>query len=41
MSLHSSIDPKSPDFARNADAMRALVAELKEKLDSVREANLI
>src|SRR4030088_447524 len=35
MSLHSSVDPKSSDFARNADAMRALVAELKEKLGSV------
>jgi 3-methylcrotonyl-CoA carboxylase beta subunit len=35
MSLHSSVDPKSSDFARNADAMRALVAELKEKLGGV------
>ncbi|MDB5518856.1 MAG: Propionyl-CoA carboxylase, partial [Tardiphaga sp.] len=35
MSLRSSIDPTSSEFARNADAMRALVAELKEKLGSV------
>src|SRR3982074_1197578 len=35
MSLRSSVDPKSSDFARNADAMRALVAELKEKLEGV------
>src|SRR6202049_2310436 len=30
-----SADPASSDFARNAEAMRALVAELREKLDSV------
>src|ERR1700682_6537072 len=35
MPLQSSTDPASSDFARNADAMRALVAELREKLDSV------
>jgi len=35
MPLHSSTDPTSSDFARNAEAMRALVAELREKLDSV------
>src|SRR3954452_22672941 len=35
MSLRSSIDPASSDFARNADAMRALVAELKDKLAGV------
>jgi 3-methylcrotonyl-CoA carboxylase beta subunit len=35
MPLHSSIDPASTDFARNADAMRALVAELRAKLDLV------
>jgi 3-methylcrotonyl-CoA carboxylase beta subunit len=35
MPLHSSIDPKSRDFARNAEAMRALVAELRDKLDLV------
>jgi 3-methylcrotonyl-CoA carboxylase beta subunit len=35
MPLHSSIDPKSQDFARNADSMRALVAELREKLNLV------
>src|SRR6201995_1603055 len=33
--LHSSIDPKSEDFARNAEAMRALVADLREKLSQV------
>jgi len=35
MPLHSSIDPSSQDFARNADAMRALVADLREKLAQV------
>jgi len=35
MPLHSSIDPTSSDFARNSEAMRALVAELRERLDSV------
>src|SRR6202044_1904159 len=35
MPLHSSTDPSSSDFARNAEAMRALVAELREKLDAV------
>lgn len=35
MPLHSSIDPSSSDFARNADAMRALVADLREKLREV------
>ena len=35
MPLHSSIDPKSQDFARNAEAMRALVADLRDKLDLV------
>lgn len=35
MPLHSSIDPSSSDFARNADAMRALVADLREKLSEV------
>ncbi|MDA9407266.1 carboxyl transferase domain-containing protein [Bradyrhizobium sp. CCBAU 45384] len=35
MPLHSSIDPSSSDFARNADAMRALVADLREKLAEV------
>src|SRR5664280_2655045 len=35
MPLHSSTDPTSSDFARNAEAMRALVAELREKLDQV------
>ena len=35
MPLHSSIEPTSSDFARNAEAMRALVAELRQKLDQV------
>ena len=35
MPLHSSIDPTSSDFARNAEAMRKLVAELRLKLDEV------
>jgi 3-methylcrotonyl-CoA carboxylase beta subunit len=35
MPLHSNIDPASSDFARNAEAMRGLVAELREKLDTV------
>src|SRR5215472_8393194 len=35
MPLHSSIDPTSSDFARNAGAMRGLVAELKDKLSLV------
>ncbi|MBR0719694.1 carboxyl transferase domain-containing protein [Bradyrhizobium liaoningense] len=35
MLLHSSTDPSSQDFARNADAMRALVADLREKLSQV------
>src|ERR1700709_2125742 len=35
MPLHSSTDPKSSEFARNAETMRALVAELRQKLDEV------
>src|SRR5712675_1446282 len=35
MPLHSSIDPASADFARNAEVMRGLVAELREKLKVV------
>jgi 3-methylcrotonyl-CoA carboxylase beta subunit len=35
MPLHSSTDPTSSDFARNAEAMRTLVAELNEKLNLV------
>src|SRR5690242_14425412 len=35
MSLRSSIDVKSAEFARNAEAMQALVAELKQKLETV------
>src|SRR5665213_4630208 len=35
MPLHSTVEPTSPDFGRNAEAMRALVAELRQKLDAV------
>src|ERR1041384_6009689 len=35
MSLHSTIDPKSADFARNAEVMRGLVADLRDKLKEV------
>ncbi len=35
MPLHSSIDPTSSEFARNAEAMRGLVKELYSKLDLV------
>ncbi len=35
MPLQSSIDPSSQDFSRNADAMRGLVADLREKLAQV------
>ena len=35
MALRSSTDPKSDDFARNAEAMRALVADLHDKLSQV------
>ncbi|WBL82317.1 methylcrotonoyl-CoA carboxylase [Bradyrhizobium xenonodulans] len=35
MPLHSSIDTSSSDFARNSDAMRTLVADLREKLAQV------
>src|SRR6188768_671897 len=35
MPLHSTIDTTSADFARNAEAMRAQVAELRAKLDQV------
>ncbi|QOZ69164.1 carboxyl transferase domain-containing protein [Bradyrhizobium arachidis] len=35
MPLHSSIDTSSSDFARNSDAMRTLVADLREKLSQV------
>ncbi|UFZ05604.1 methylcrotonoyl-CoA carboxylase [Bradyrhizobium ontarionense] len=37
MTLHSTIDPSSSDFARNADAMRALVADLRGRLAQVAE----
>ena len=35
MPLHSTIDPASADFARNAEVMRGLVTELREKLKVV------
>ncbi|MET4272578.1 MULTISPECIES: carboxyl transferase domain-containing protein [unclassified Bradyrhizobium] len=35
MPLHSSIDMSSSDFARNSEAMRTLVADLREKLSQV------
>src|SRR3989454_1761701 len=35
MLLHSTIDPTSSEFTRNADVMRGLVAELREKLKVV------
>src|ERR1700710_916868 len=35
MPLHSTIDPTSPEFARNAEVMRGLVADLREKLKVV------
>src|SRR5437899_2176490 len=35
MPLHSTTHPTSSEFARNAEAMRARVAELREKLDQV------
>jgi len=35
MPLHSRIDPSSSDFARNAEVMRGLVAELRDKLKEV------
>lgn len=37
MPLHSSIDPTSSEFARNAETMRTLVAELRDKLNQVAE----
>ncbi|MEA2831433.1 MAG: 3-methylcrotonyl-CoA carboxylase beta subunit, partial [Bradyrhizobium sp.] len=35
MPLHSTTDPTSSEFARNAETMRALVAELRGRLDQV------
>ncbi len=35
MALRSGLDPKSSDFTRNAEVMRALVADLKDKLSEV------
>ena len=32
--LPSAIDPQSADFARNTEAMKALVADLRAKLDA-------
>src|SRR5687767_2574067 len=32
--LASATDPHSPDFERNASAMKALVADLRDKLDA-------
>ena len=37
MALRSGIDPKSTDAIRNAEAMRALVADLRDKLSQVAE----
>ena len=37
MALRSGIDPKSTDTIRNAEAMRALVADLRDKLSQVAE----
>jgi 3-methylcrotonyl-CoA carboxylase beta subunit len=33
MALHSEVDPKSSDFARNSEAMGLLVADLRQKLE--------
>ena len=38
MTLRSGLDSKSSDFARNSDAMRALVADLRAKLSQVADA---
>ena len=35
MPLHSTLDPKSSDFSQNAEAMRGLVADLRDKLKEV------
>jgi 3-methylcrotonyl-CoA carboxylase beta subunit len=35
MPLHSTIDPKSAEFAGNAEVMRGLVTELRDKLSQV------
>ncbi|NGX99075.1 MAG: methylcrotonoyl-CoA carboxylase [Candidatus Afipia apatlaquensis] len=35
MALRSGLDPKSADFTRNADVMRTLVADLRDKLSQV------
>ncbi|MGN6115815.1 MAG: carboxyl transferase domain-containing protein, partial [Nitrobacter sp.] len=35
MTLRSGVDPTSSDFVRNAEAMKALVGELRDKLASV------
>ncbi len=35
MALRSGLDPKSADFTRNSEAMRALVSDLRDKLSQV------
>ena len=35
MTLRSGVDPTSSDFARNSEAMKTLVGELRDKLASV------
>ena len=35
--LHSTINAKSPEFARNAAAMKALVEDFRAKLEQVRQ----
>src|ERR1700742_2458172 len=37
MPLHSTIDPTSSEFTRNTEAMRGLVAELRDKLNQAAE----
>ncbi len=37
MPLHSTVDPASPDFAQNAQAMRGLVDDLRQRLAEVSE----
>ena len=35
--LNTSLNPQSDDFARNATAMKALVADLRQKVDRIRQ----
>lgn len=35
MALRTGLDPKSSDYIRNAETMRALVADLRDKLAQV------